>query len=283
MIKKKDFDNIIRRNIVKNMGDSVLGYDSYENYYSRAEFEKFKTEMQRPEYLDFYNRYKAGKGSELEPQKGKFGEIPPKMVSVASSSRFCYLAFRDMGSGSVKVEVPCRIKGVRGTPPQLDAYISEVNTFFEVKCHEIFDSHSIKLSDSYWNLIYGKNNDFGLSAEKPDGEAFNIPLTEFNITAEASMFDIKQLLCHLLGIASQKDASENIRFVYLFFKPKTDSEDDNRSIDEVFDLLQSEIKKIFNSKPIKKFTSKNNIFLSAIAEFSEVMEPLTKENIIILA
>lgn len=75
MISKKDFDGIIKRNIVKTKGESVLGYDSYENYYSRAEFEKFKTEMQRPEYLDFYNRYKAGKGSELEPRKESSGRF----------------------------------------------------------------------------------------------------------------------------------------------------------------------------------------------------------------
>lgn len=283
MISKKDFDNIIKRNIVKNKDDSVLGYDSYENYYSCAEFEKFKTEMQRPEYQEFYNRYKAGKGCELEPQQGKSGELPPKMASVASSSRFCYLAFRDMGSGSVMVEVPCRIKGILGTPPQLDAYISTINTYFEVKCHEIFDSHHVKMSNNYWDLLYGKDNDFGLFAQKNNSKTFNIPLTEFDIETKTSMFDIKQLLCHLLGISSQKDVVENVRLVYLFFKPKTDSDEDSRSIDEVFDLLQSEIKKIFNSKPIKSFTTKNNITLSAIAEFSEVMEPLTKENTIVLA
>ena len=244
-----------------------------------------KLKIFRPLHFKFYNRYKHGKGSELEPQ----GSFPPKMASVASSSRFCYLALRDGIQGivtrdNVNVEHPCRINGIKGTAPQLDAYASDINTYFEVKCHEIFDSHTVKMSSSYWNLIYGENNDFGFLADRVSNiDCFDIPLSEFGIESDKSMFDIKQLLCHLLGISFQNDVSENKRLVYLFFKPKTKSAEDMSAINEVFELLQTEIDKIFNSRPIKNFTSKHKISLMAVAEFAEVMEPITNANTVILA
>ncbi len=64
--------------------------------------------------------------------------------------------------------------------------------------------------------------------------------------------------------------------------PKMDLESEQRQIDVVFEELEDEIKNIFSSKPIQNFTSKNHIKLSAIAEYSKAMEPLSKENIISL-
>ena len=78
MLKKNEFDTIIRENINKNCVDNMFGYRvieneverCYENYYTEAEFEKFKKEMQTSKYIDHYNRYASGKGSELERKKG---------------------------------------------------------------------------------------------------------------------------------------------------------------------------------------------------------------------
>ncbi|WP_419516732.1 hypothetical protein [Megamonas funiformis] len=53
-------------------------------------------------------------------------------------------------------------------------------------------------------------------------------------------------------------------------------------MEKVFEELQAEIKNIFSSKPIQIFISNNNIELSAIAEYAKVMEPLSKDNTIIL-
>lgn len=61
-----------------------------------------------------------------------------------------------------------------------------------------------------------------------------------------------------------------------------DLESEQNQVDAVFEELKDEIKRIFSSKPIQNFTSKNNIKLSAIAECSKVMEPLSKENVISL-
>ena len=61
-----------------------------------------------------------------------------------------------------------------------------------------------------------------------------------------------------------------------------DSETKRIQVEEVFKELQDEIKTIFSSKSIQIFTSRNNIELSAIAEYAKIMEPLSKDNTIIL-
>ena len=226
--------------------------------------------------------------SELLEKVGRYGTLPPKMASVASSSRFCYLALRDggtglSGSGQVQFEHECRIKGITGTAPQLDAYIPNENIYVEAKCHEIFDLHKIKMSIKYWEYIFGNDNDFGLPAlKKPDIDTFEIPVSIFGVDKENTMFDTKQFLCHLLGIASQKQHSEEAKLVYLFFKPKSRVEEIASEVDEIFSELKQEMTSIFNCAYIKKFITKHNIKLTAIAEYAEIMGPLIDQNALIL-
>ncbi len=287
MIDKDEFDYLIKKNLVDMLGNGSFGYAiagrPYDVYYNREAYKKFIAEMQSAKYNKFYNQYNRGKGSELIGTDNR----PPKMASVASSSRFCYLALRDgceqfSNSTNIIFEYGCRIKGVQATA-NLDAYLPEEKIYFEVKCHEIFDNHENILSKSYWKLLYGQENDFGFPyAECPQITKFQFKLSDFGVEKRKARFDVKQLLCHLLGIASQKDKSTPAKLVFLFFKPKMDLESEQRQVDAVFKELKDEIKSIFSSKPIQNFTGKNNIKLSAIAEYSKVMEPLSKENIIVL-
>lgn len=288
MINKTQFDYLIKKNLVDMLGNDSFGYEiagrSYDVYYNREAYKKFIAEMQSAKYNKFYDQYNRGQGSELIEK----GNKPPKMASVASSSRFCYLALRDVckqfsTNGNIIFEHGCKINGVRGTGAQLDAYLPEENIYFEVKCHEIFGNHENTLSKSYWKLLYGRENDFGFPhAECPQITEFQFKLSDFGVEKRKARFDVKQLLCHLLGIASQKYKNTPTKLVFLFFKPKMDLESEQNQVDAVFEELKDEIKSIFSSKPIQNFTSKNNIKLSAIAEYSKVMEPLSKENIISL-
>lgn len=287
MISKNEFDCFIKKNLVDVIGNDCFGYEiedkSYDVYYNKKAYNKFISKMQNGKYNKFYNQYNRGKGSELKEKRN----MPPKMASVASSSRFCYLALRDgykqfNNSEDIIFEHSCRIKGINATA-NLDAYIPKANIYFEVKCHEIFSQHSIYLKKSYWNLLYGQENDFGFSYAKcPDIDEFKIELCNFGIAKTKIRFDIKQFLCHLWGIASQKDKDVQAKLVYLFFKPKMDLEIGRIQVEKVFEELQAEIKNIFSSKPIQIFISNNNIELSAIVEYAKVMEPLSKDNTIIL-
>lgn len=291
-MKKETFDSIIKQNLVNKYGSKQFGYKIankiYENYYTDSVFDDFVKEMKSPKYIKYHTSYDKGKGSELKKQNGRYGEVPPKMASVASSSRFCYLALRDgtdaLGvKGTVQFEKGCRIKGIEGTAPQLDAHIPEGNIYIEAKCHEIFDSHTVNLKAKYWELIYGETNEFGFevkdNALKGD---FKISLSCFGIQKSNTRFDIKQFLCHLLGIASQKEADISATLMYLFFKPKTENIEYQKAIDEVFEDLIGEIELLFTSEPIQKFVEKNNIKLCAVAESAKIMEPLTKSNMIVL-
>lgn len=287
-MKKERFDSIIRENLMAHGAGDVFGYAVagtervYDAYYTAEAFQAFRDEMARS-YPGAFRQYGEGKGSELKEHGSRYGDLPPKMASVASSSRFCYLALRDggaaLGGGKcVEFEHGCPIKGVAGTAPQLDAYMEEGNIFVEVKCHEIFDAHHVVLKERYWDHVYGPDNAFGFpAAEKPAGEEFQIPLSAFGIEKPSAMFDIKQLLCHLLGIVSQ--TKEPSTLVYLFFKPRVEEPDVQAEIDEVFAALQTEIEHIFASAPIQSFCEKHHIRLRAAAEYAAVMEPLGDANL----
>lgn len=279
------FDGLILKNL-EDKGFGPFGYKmgskSYPSYYNRDSFTAFKLEMGfcHPEH---YNRYINGQGSELLET-----ESPPKMASVASSSRFAYLALRwgaqaIGGTDHVEFEHECRIQGIRGTAPQLDAYTADENgnpIYVEVKCHEIFDPHKIELKAAYWENIYGEKNAFGFPAKKAkkDSATFDIPLDQFGITGEKSMMDIKQLLCHLMGIASQKEQKQPATLVYLFFKPAVTGSH-HTILDGIFSRLTKEIDCIFNSKPIKTFCFINRIDLKVVVEEAPTMERLTANNI----
>ena len=282
-MNKQQFDNIIRENLEAHCGKNDFGYEitkngpTYSNYYRNDVFEKFKKEMQQPQYLHFFKSYCDGSGSELKERKGRYGIMPPKMASVASSSRFCYLALRKLNEslGGIEVEKGCPIPGISGTAPQLDAYIPKKNTYLEVKCHEIFDAHSITLKSAYWDKLYGKGNDFGFVESSPtNSDHFSISPSVFGVQQNATMFDIKQLLCHLLGIAANSSTPSEL--VYLFFMPEsTQYRSELRSL---FAELSSEVSAIFNSTPIRTFCKKNNIRLRAIVEYAKCMDTLTSQN-----
>ena len=279
-MKKKDFDNIIKQNVINDLRKDCFGYkikgkvDPYEYYYDNKTFDVFLGEMQTPKYKRFYDAYKDGDGSELEEKPGRYGLTPPKMASVASSSRFCYMALRDGTKafpGEVVFEYGCPIDGVSGNAPQLDARIGD-HIYIEAKCHEIFDSHRVVLKEKYWDLIYGPKNDFGLESLAKNPEmTFEIPLSVFGIQKKRSMFDIKQLICHLLGISCQKTPA---KLIYLFFMPISEDEGEQEQIDEVFEELRKEIHCIFLSKPIQMFCEKHQIELLAIAQRDKVIGPL---------
>lgn len=279
------FDGLILKNL-EDKGCGPFGYElnnkPYSMYYNRDAFAAFKDEMEQC-YPQHYNQYINGQGSEL-----KETTTPPKMASVASSSRFAYLALRDGaqaigGTDYIEFEHECRIQGIRGTAPQLDAYTADENgnpIYVEVKCHEIFGPHKIELRSAYWENIYGEKNAFGFSAKKAikGRETFDIPLDQFGIIREHSMMDIKQLLCHLMGIASQKEQKQPATLVYLFYKPAVTG-NHHTILDGIFSQLTDEIDYIFNSKPIKTFCFIHGIDLKVVVEEAPTMERLTANNI----
>jgi hypothetical protein len=280
-MNKTEFDKVILENLISKHGKEKFGYETnngrvYPLYYTKEEFEKFLTQAELPEY----------KGSELEARANDKGNVtPPKMASVASSSRFCYLALKDGaeaigGTGDVVFEKECKIKGVGGTAPQLDAYVASENIFVEAKCHEMFDKKTTVMRESYQEYIAGKKEGIGFNVLvdlKVEKGYFNIPYDDFGFTKEFHSFDFKQFLCHLLGIACQRKPA---KLVYLYFKPLNDIK--QKDIDDVFEKLSAEIRMAFENRYIKAYCEENKIELQAVAEYSDVMVHLTDANRIYL-
>ena len=293
MIDKKIFGEIIKKNILKKYPEESFGYKTfhskkekvYPDYFSNDRFKKFSDEM-KEKYEKFFDFFYMGKGSELKVKCVGEKTFPPKMASVASSSRFCYLALRNGGkalgalTSETVFEKGLPIKGVRGTAPQMDAWFEDECIFVEAKCQEIFDDHPIKFKKAYAELIYGQDNKFGFAKKDIIETEFTIDESAFGIEGN-SMFDIKQLFCHLLGIESymKENGKKQATLVYMFFKPECKDEREQMLIEDVFKKLQEEISEIFKSAPVKNFCAANNICLRAVAECSETMELLSEDNI----
>ena len=118
-----------------------------------------------------------------------------------------------------------------------------------------------------------------LTDENRESGTFEISLDKFGINKDASMFDVKQFLCHLMGVKSHSKGKK-ATLIYLFFCPINDKK--QKEIDEVFKSLKDEIIAIFNSAPIRRFCDDNKIYLKAVCEKSRIMEPLTENNIEII-
>lgn len=293
-MKKTDFDKVIKNNLINpNDADDCFTYKidnrEYPEYYNKKTFDSFVNTM-KDNYPEHYRKYREGKGSELIEKNSRYGKMPPKMASVASSSRFCYLALKDgtdalidgryITSDEVEFEKKCEIFKNSATSPHLDAYIADekCDVYIEAKCHEIFDSHKVIMKAAYLKYFKDKNifSDI-VSIVGESEEDFSIPLELFGINDETTKLDIKQLICHLLGIAEQ-NKGKPVKLVYMFFKPVVDDKDVAGNIKDIFDELKEEIKVIFGCRIIREFCKANNIELMAIAEESRVMGKLTKEN-----
>ena len=287
-LTKSQFDSIIRDNVLKHSGlksspffEAKDGEKAYTNYYNDNAFDEFCDSMHN-NYPKAFEAYKYGPGKEMD----KRPPAPAKMASVASSSRFCYLALRDGAQvlglkGTPTFEKACAIKGLvpvtKATP---DAFFEEDNTYFEVKCHEIFDPQK-KFKDKYRSLFLNNYKAFGFKKElfKPIEGPDDFILDLFGDKhATIKLFDLKQFICHLIGIASNKDANRKATLIYLFFKPK--SAKYTVELENLFDELEQEIHMVFDNKHIKSFIRMHNISLKAYAECDYIMKAISQDNLI---
>lgn len=224
----------------------------------------------RPEVV---KAYQNAPGHELEER----GAIPPKFLSIASSSRFCYESleineFINEHEGAdffsrpgdhletVEFEKELRVDSVQGTPPSMDAYArgSQREYFFECKCHEMFDDHPLFLSKQY----FGTGKDLIVDhipaeflSEKDDG--YSIDPKAFG---EAdTLFDIKQLLTHLMGIVCNRTAPECDLIYYYALPEKTDVKDER--LVGVIEKTKADAIRTFESSVIKEYCKAHHITL----------------------
>ena len=223
MVKALDYAirNYENKEFCIESGYDIPGKDLFWNYLSKKSWSAFLAEMSKLHQA----QYKDGDGGELEEKNSPHGINPPKMASFGSSSRFIYRLSHNIPDFAFEKHLPTRV----GHTANLDGYLDKGSTIYcvEAKCREIYYSHKkIKVSTIYED-VYKRIS--GLSYDDfPIKDDIVHRKYTFQYDGEKlAHFDIKQLICHFLGITA--DVLENrrdgvaIRFIYLIFNPKLET------------------------------------------------------------
>ncbi len=298
MSSKENFDKRIKE--LLGEPDEFFGYKTKDEkimncYYNNDVFCDFIKDMDtnhRQNYLD-------GSGGELCEKKGKYGWVPPKMASVASSSRFIYLSLKDNSNEKMKLfDQKIQSDGyfsfekeitidVVGSKPNLDAVYKTKNKtlYFEAKCHEIFDSHKLIWKNAYFvdGVFYGKDKkslQLSIGSEKPINNKNGID--QYSKSLDKSIFglgnfkglrmDFKQMVCHLLGIAN--DDSYGKELIYLIYRPDG-LNNGNDNFNSYYSQLEEEFRLFCESACIRSFCKRNDICIKLFYSVNNKMvDPL---------
>lgn len=218
----------------------------YENYIDNASWNAFVNEM-KTNYPSAYQAYGEGSGDELGIKKNYF---PPKMASYGSSSRMLYLLSRDIHGFRFEKKLPTTVGGIANT----DGYLHRNSThyYIEAKCREPYSPKSYvmdrKYEELYAYLDREANLDFNCKITVLDERKMSVLFLAKN--KELTRFDIKQMICHMLGIATDKlnhPTSEKTVFLYLLYNPnqiEIVNRNDRTKILSVYETEVSECEKI---------------------------------------
>lgn len=211
---------------IKQGFDTGDGSRPYENYLTNGQWEDFLTEMKK--YKDVFDTFSNSPGGELEKHfNGRWNKMmPPKMASFASSSRMIYLLSREIPRFEFEKSLPICIyhNGIE-TVASLDGYcdLGSKEIYVEAKCHEFYSSNSTKFKDKYLDFYSYLEAETCGSFKYLVDENPKTPVVRFSWKGTSiTQFDLKQVLCHLLGIAKQsllEKGKKDPVLLYLVYNP----------------------------------------------------------------
>lgn len=194
----------------------------YYNYMNNEAWGIFIAKMKEDKYSNAYNAYRQGAGNELAEYNTRYGRCPPKMASYGSSSRMIYLLSRDIDDFCFEKQLPTTISGIAN----LDGYLHKNGTHYyvEAKCREPYSSKSHIVKNNYKDMYQRLNKDESLDFECKMNtyDENKMRVDFFTAGKEIKYFDIKQMISHLLAIATEclnSPTDEKIHFIYLLFDP----------------------------------------------------------------
>ncbi len=191
----------------------------YCNYMSNEEWKTYLDKMNEKHK----RQYGMGAGGEL-----KAGQYPPKMASFGSSSRLIYELSKDNEGFIFEERLDTRVGGIAN----IDGLLHRGNKYIyvEAKRREIYgSSHEWQEIKNVYIPVYNKlkSEDFSYNLDesvKDTNEQEEIKKIRFVVNGNpVKYFDLKQLICHFLGITydiakhSVKDAK--VIFMYLLYNP----------------------------------------------------------------
>ena len=198
------------------VGGYSVGERTYETYMTNAKWKIFKESMLAHALAE----YGEGGGDELTEKNGR----PPKMASYGSSSRMIYTLSCHNKEFHYEKKLPTTIGGIAN----LDGFLEKDNryVFVEAKCHEPYSTKSNSVSKSYEKLYNYINEQMSdnlkiLMTTSKCGRYMNVEY--FANKEKLESFDLKQMICHLLGIATGIIKGtlhkKQIDFIYLLYDP----------------------------------------------------------------
>ncbi len=185
-------------------------------YMTNEEWESFLSDMPAAARKE----YGEGHGDELQEKDGH----PPKMASYGSSSRMIYNLSNKKAGFHFEKKLPTTVGGTAN----LDGFYEDDNRyiFVEAKCHEPYTAKNVSVSKCYERL-YKYINDQMLGIVHIDmqtskcGRYLNVEY--FADGEKLERFDMKQMICHLLGIATGMLNGmlerKQTDFIYLLYDP----------------------------------------------------------------
>lgn len=200
----------------------VIDGRMYSNYLDNDSWTKFVSEM-KIEKPAAYRRYGEGGGKELEERKVGANIYPPKMASFGSSSRMIYNLMKDVDYFFFEEKLPTAIGGMAN----LDGFMDKEDKciFVEAKCREPYSRKNNIIDRKYEELynVITKSDNTNITCKMKPIDDRKMKVTFLSGNTEIHHFDLKQMICHLLGVANEFLCGnvdiKNMEFIYLLFNP----------------------------------------------------------------
>ena len=207
------------REYEKGKGGFEIGNTKYLNYMCNKVWNEYLKNMN----LKHKRQYGMGAGGEL-----KAGQYPPKMASYGSSSRLIYELSKEIEGFIFEERLDTRVGGIAN----LDGLLRKGNKYIyvEAKRREIYyPSHESQEIKTVYVPVYEKIQNlcskFSFTPKDVNDENEEEPKKiTFKINGEpVKYFDLKQLICHFLGItydiAKHSVKNAKVTFLYLLYNP----------------------------------------------------------------
>lgn len=194
----------------------------YDNYLSNPCWKAFVDDM-KIHHPTAYAMFGQGSGNELEKRQVGGNTYPPKMASFGSSSRMIFNLMKQVDGFLFEKKLPTTVGGIA----HLDGFMetAEKYVFVEAKCREPYTKkntvYDVKYRALYEAITASDKTSVRCEAELLDSQ--NIKVRFMVGDTEVRYFDLKQMISHLLGVATallnDTLTVKDLDFVYLLFNP----------------------------------------------------------------